>query len=73
MSDYISDEVVRKDQFQYTDGRDLSVSSRDEARRQLEQDMEMFLTGGGAIKAIERDVRADPPRKPECNYGSRPI
>ena len=57
----------------YDDGRDRSLSSREAERRQLQEDMERFLTGGGEIKQIEKDVRMDPPRKPESNYGSRPI
>lgn len=64
---------VAPDQFQYTDGRDLSLTSREDARRKLQEDMEKFLNSGGAIKQIDSDVRADPPRKPESNYGSRPI
>ena len=62
-----------KDGFYYDDGRDRSLSSKEAARRQLEQDMAKFLGGGGTIKAIEPNVHADPPRKPESNYGSRPI
>lgn len=74
MSDtFTEDNKVTPDQFQYTDGRDLSPTSREEARRKLQQDMEKFLNSGGAIKQIDADVRADPPRKPESNYGSRPI
>ena len=73
MSDYTSEDKSKKDQFHYTDGRDLSISSREEARRELEADMERFLSKGGNIQSIEKDVRADPPRKPESNYGSRPI
>lgn len=57
----------------YDDGRDRSLSSREAERRQLQADMEHFLSGGGQIQQIEKDVRMDPPRKPESNYGSRPI
>ena len=62
-----------KDGFYYDDGRDRTLSSKDAARRQLEEDMAKFLGCGGNIKSIEPNVRADPPRKPESNYGSRPI
>ena len=55
------------------DGRDRSVSSKDAARRQLEEDMKRFLESGGSISRVDANVRADPPRKPESNYGSRPI
>ena len=57
----------------FDDGRDRSLSSREAERRKLEQDMERYLSGGGQIQQIEKDVRMDPPRKPETNYGSRPI
>jgi len=57
----------------YDDGRDRSLSSRDAERRKLQEDMERFLNGGGQIQQIEKDMRMDPPRKPETNYGSRPI
>ena len=57
----------------FDDGRDRSLSSRDAERRKLEEDMERFLSGGGQIKQIDKDVRMDPPRKPETSYGSRPI
>ena len=63
----------QKETFYYDDGRDRTLSSKLAARRQLEEDMNRFLTGGGAIQSIEPNVRADPPRKPESNYGSRPI
>ncbi|MGC1507466.1 hypothetical protein FT643_18000 [Ketobacter sp. MCCC 1A13808] len=57
----------------YDDGRDRSLSSRDAERQKLQQDMERYLTSGGQIKQIDRNVRMDPPRRPESNYGSRPI
>ena len=57
----------------YDDGRDRSLTSRKTERERLEEDMERFLSGCGQIEQVERDVRMDPPRKPESNYGSRPI
>lgn len=57
----------------YDDGRDRTLSSRETERRRLEEDMARFLNGGGEIKQIDRNVRMDPPRKPQSNYGSRPI
>ena len=57
----------------YDDGRDRTLISRESERRRLEEDMARFLNGGGEIKQIERNVRMDPPRKPQSNYGSRPI
>ncbi len=57
----------------FDDGRDRTLSSREAERRQLQEDMAKYLNSGGKIQEIERNVRRDPPRKPESNYGSRPI
>ena len=57
----------------FDDGRDRTVSSRAAERQQLEEDMAKYLSKGGTIKEIDRDVRMDPPKKPQSNYGSRPI
>ena len=50
-----------------------SVASRERIRRQMEEDMQSFLSKGGAIQRIAPNVLADPPRKPSTAYGSRPI
>ncbi|MFD1217523.1 MULTISPECIES: hypothetical protein [Microbulbifer] len=50
-----------------------SLSSRKRARSQLSAEVEAFLARGGAISEVEPDVTADPPRKPQPKYGSRPI
>lgn len=50
-----------------------TVGSRARVRGKLEADIESFLSSGGKIDAIDANVMADPPRKPESNYGSRPI
>ena len=60
-------------QITFDDGRDRSISSREAERRRLEEDMKRFLNGGGQITQVDANVRMDPPRKPESNYGSRPI
>ena len=57
----------------FDDGRDRSISSREAERRRLEEDMKRFLNTGGQITQVDANVRTDPPRKPESNYGSRPI
>ena len=43
--------------------------ARAEERSQLEQDLERFLKSGGKVAEIPKGERADPPRKPENNYG----
>lgn len=50
-----------------------TLSSRHRARSQLTAEVEAFLARGGAISEVEPDVTADPPRKPQPKYGSRPI
>lgn len=54
-----------------------SVSQSEEAHRQLRNamadDVAAFLSRGGKIQSIEPNVMADPPRKPQTSYGSRPI
>ncbi|MFS1525041.1 hypothetical protein ACL7TT_13185 [Microbulbifer sp. 2304DJ12-6] len=60
-----------KDSEEFAEER--SVTSRERARSQLSADVEEFLDGGGAISEIDPDVSADPPRKPQPKYGSRPI
>lgn len=55
------------------DAETLTVSSKEAARRQLEEEMERFLAAGGKIRQIPADESADPPRKPTSSYGSKPI
>ncbi|WP_043319766.1 hypothetical protein [Microbulbifer sp. HZ11] len=50
-----------------------TLSSRQRARSQLSAEVEAFLARGGAIDEVAPDVTADPPRKPQPKYGSRPI
>lgn len=46
---------------------------RDEMRQEMENDVAAFLAKGGKIQTIDDNVMADPPRKPQSSYGSRPI
>lgn len=55
------------------DGSELSLSSKENIRRQLEEDMKVFLAAGGNVQHVDPNVTADPPKKPVSNYGSRPI
>ncbi|MFV8784069.1 hypothetical protein ACNKU7_16740 [Microbulbifer sp. SA54] len=54
-------------------GDERTVTSRERARSQLSAEVEAFLASGGAISEIAPEVTADPPRKPQPKYGSRPI
>jgi hypothetical protein len=49
------------------------VASRQKQRDEMSQEIEAFLARGGKIQHIEPNVTADPPRKPDSDYGSRPI
>ncbi len=51
----------------------LTVSAKENLRRQMEEQMRKFLESGGQIQEVAPDVTADPPRKPESAYGSKPI
>ncbi len=51
----------------------LTVSAKDHLRRQMEEQMRKFLESGGQIQEVPADVTADPPRRPESAYGSKPI
>lgn len=50
-----------------------SMASRERLRKQMEADVERFLSQGGKVQVIADNVMGDPPRKPQSNYGSRPI
>jgi len=46
---------------------------RESVRQQLSCDVEQFLKNGGNVQRVDNNVRADPPKKPNMNYGSAPI
>lgn len=50
-----------------------TVASRQKLRDEMSKEIEEFLMRGGKISQIEPNVTADPPRKPDSDYGSRPI
>ncbi|GGK03717.1 transcriptional regulator SutA [Pseudomonas matsuisoli] len=50
-----------------------SVEAKQRERDALSKAMEEFLSRGGRVQEIEDNVVADPPKKPEGKYGSRPI
>lgn len=85
MSDDYDDDVIDNDDADVSDessGSSISVLAesdgasaieRERARRQLESDIEAFLASGGKIQSIDSNVMADPPKKPQSNYGGQPI
>lgn len=50
-----------------------SIEAKQKERDALARAMEEFLSRGGRIEEVEPNVVADPPRKPDNKYGSRPI
>ena len=51
----------------------FSSSAKELERQRLQQEVEAFLASGGLIRQIPANLRADPPKKPESNYGGQPI
>ncbi|AIG03743.1 Uncharacterised protein [Pseudomonas fluorescens] len=50
-----------------------SVEAKNKERDALARAMEEFLAKGGKVQEVEANVVADPPKKPDNKYGSRPI
>jgi hypothetical protein len=50
-----------------------TIAERERQRSEVACEVEAFLAQGGGITSVEANFRADPPKKPESNYGSRPI
>ena len=50
-----------------------TIASRQRVRTLLDSEIDAFLMQGGKIDSVAPNVMGDPPRKPESNYGSRPI
>ena len=50
-----------------------SIEAKNKERDALARAMEEFLARGGKVQEVEANVVADPPKKPDNQYGSRPI
>jgi len=50
-----------------------SMEAKQKERDALARAMEEFLARGGKVQEVEANVVADPPKKPDNKYGSRPI
>ena len=50
-----------------------SIEAKQKDRDALARAMEEFLARGGQVQEVEPNVVADPPKKPDSKYGSRPI
>mgnify|MGYP001071454044 CR=1 FL=1 len=50
-----------------------TIVSRMKVRDKVAEDIAAYLRSGGKIMEVEANVTADPPRKPESNYGARSL
>ena len=57
------------DPSQTQDPDSYTPERRSEERAQLSDDVQRFLQDGGKVTVVARGERADPPTKPENNYG----
>ncbi len=71
--DASDDEPVRAASVDVLEEDDANMAMRNAMRQKIESDVEAFLARGGKINQIAPNVVADPPRKPESNYGGQPI
>ncbi len=51
------------------DPKSYTPDAKTDVRDQLADDVERFLKQGGGIEEVPRNFRADPPKRPENNYG----
>lgn len=65
---------TKKSKSKVDDPEELpSLEAKQREREELARAMEEFLARGGRVQEVEPNVVADPPKKPESKYGSRPI
>jgi len=50
-----------------------SLEAKQKEREALDKAIAEFLARGGKVQEIDHNVLADPPKKPQSKYGSRPI
>jgi len=65
---------AKKSKTKAADPEELpSLEAKQREREELARAMEEFLARGGRVQEVEPNVVADPPKKPDSKYGSRPI
>lgn len=52
---------------------ETSLNAKEAERLRIHEEVQAFLKQGGKIDRISSDIVADPPKKPESNYGGQPI
>lgn len=63
----------KKKAAQEDDVDGVSLEAKEREREMLARQMEEFLARGGQVQQVDNNALADPPKKPEGRYGSRPI
>jgi hypothetical protein len=69
----ISPEETKNSFFSYEGEDGNNITAKDDVRRKLKDDIDEFLKTGGRIQHVDMGITSDPPKKPESNYGRRPI
>lgn len=72
-SEDIHSESELNDQVMSAADSAVIIAEKEHERRQLQADIEAFLSSGGSITSVETNVVADPPKRPQSSYGSQPI
>ncbi len=72
-SDSDSDSSDNEDLAAAAASAQSSLAARNKVRESMAAEIEAFLARGGQIQQVDDNVMADPPRKPQSSYGSRPI
>jgi len=71
--DFIDSDEVESSGSSDSEPASAAVASKEAERQRLRSEIEAFLASGGQISQIPPNVVADPPKKPESNYGGQPI
>ena len=50
-----------------------TLASRQRLHDKMSEEVAEFLSKGGKIDKVERNLMTDPPKKPVSHYGQRPI
>lgn len=72
-SDVDTDNTVHEEGADNVESIHFSLDKKEIERQRLRDEIEAFLARGGMIRQIPENVLADPPKKPESNYGGQPI
>lgn len=69
----VADDEVTDEAASLEDVDSASLTAKETERLRIQAEIEAYLARGGKINEIPPNVVADPPKKPESNYGGQPI